>query len=303
MNPGRYLQGVDLVHMTLFDPYMIDTLRTRSIPFIYNVYDLNHKTQLLKKGWFDRKMCDYADEGIQLLGDSARAIICVSEQTKKDLLTYYPTLDPSKIEVIYHSIDLESIYAEKSQYGNNPIEWNYILYIGKRQADYKNFKPFVQAVAPLLSSDLKLVCLGHMTLDTEEIELLESLHIENYVVQVGGNELFKYQLLSHAVCFAYPSLAEWFGIPILEAWAVGCPVLCSNIPVFMEIGQNAVLYFDPRSIENMRELIAWVIKNQAIQDNLRKAWYERVKLFDKSVEIGKTMELYERVISQNLQIS
>jgi hypothetical protein len=48
---------------------MIDTLRKAGIPFVFTVYDLNHKTQQLKRTWWDMRMCDYADRGI---GELAR---------------------------------------------------------------------------------------------------------------------------------------------------------------------------------------------------------------------------------------
>lgn len=335
LNANRLLEWVDLAHITLYDPYMINILKRKKIPFVFNVYDLNHKTQNLKKSWrrwlFDLKMCDYAEEGIQKLGESANAIICVSKQTKKDLLHYYPTLDADKIQVIYHSIEIEKNWEKwwkiekkgeerktaESVIARNPIgiKWqvsddeanhdqfdrnsqidsDYFLFIGKREAWYKNFNAFVQAVSPFLSDKIKLVCLGHMDFTEEEISMFKDLEVEKFVIKAWGDEVEKFKLLHSASCFVYPSLAEWFGIPILEARNAWCPVLASNISVFMEIGQWACLYFDPKSIDNMRELIGSVIANNEIQNNLREAGLKRVKLFDKQIEINNTIQLYEKV--------
>jgi glycosyltransferase involved in cell wall biosynthesis len=307
MNPDKYLDWVDLVHFTLYDPYMIDILKRKKIPFIFNVYDLNHKTQNLKPGLLDLRMCDYSVEWTQALGDAADAIICISQLTKKELLHYYPTLDASKIQIIYHSIDLKKVASyqlpvtsQVLKTGNRkPVTGNYILFIGKRQAGYKNFKPLVRAVAPLLGPDLKLVCLGHMDFDEGERELFRELDIADYVQYIGWDENVKYTLLKDATCFVYPSIAEGFGIPILEARAGGCPVLCSNISVFMEVWAGAALYFDPHNIENMRELIGWVIKNKHILDNLKQSGTERVKLFDKHVELEKTVGLYKKCLAKD----
>lgn len=324
----KLLSWVDLVHMTLFDPYMRDNPKNQHIPYCFTVYDLNHKTQKLP----GIRMCDYAEHGIAELAKQAQAIICVSGQTKRDLLKFYPEVDEKLIQVIYHSIAVisrneywmkwnsndEAIYDYVDQIatseqdwfpvssqwhvgwwsGTAPL-WKYILYIGKRAADYKNFKPFVQAIAPLLSEYLKLKCLGHMEFDTTELELFQKLHIEQFVEKVWWDEQEKFRLLHHASCFVYPSLAEGFGIPILEARNAGAPVLCSAIQVFMEIGQWACLYFDPKNEENMRELIWSVIKNNELQNNLRQAGYDRVKLFDKSVEYNKTLELYSKIVTSN----
>jgi glycosyltransferase involved in cell wall biosynthesis len=58
-------------------------------------------------------------------------------------------------------------------------------------------------------------------------------------------------LYAAAACFVFPSLVEGFGIPLLEAARCGCPVACSNIPVFREILPNGPAWFDPRSSESI----------------------------------------------------
>ncbi|MFA7284716.1 MAG: glycosyltransferase family 1 protein [Candidatus Absconditabacterales bacterium] len=293
----QYLRGIDLVHLTLYDPYLVTILERLHIPFVFNVYDLNHKTQQLKKGLLDIGMCDYADTGIAKLGAHAKAIICVSNQTKKDLLYYYPAIDPQKIQVIYHSIDVQNVkYICDNQ--NTPlIEGKYILFIGKRGAEYKNFLPLVESLQGVLSDKLKLVCLGHEGFTAHELAAFDALGISEFAWHMGGDEAVKYNLLKFAQCFVYPSLAEGFGIPILEAWAAGCPVLASNISVFMEIGAGACLYFDPQSKDNMKELIVGVAQSDDLQHNLRQAGLQRVKEFDKSVELEKTIALYSKIIS------
>ena len=52
-------------------------------------------------------------------------------------------------------------------------------------------------------------------------------------------------LYKNALLYVYPSLYEGFGIPLIEAQYSGCPVLCSDIPVFKEIGANSVMYCKP----------------------------------------------------------
>ena len=226
-NVDKILEGVDLVHITLFDPYLIDILKKKNIPFVFNVYDLNHKTQNLKSGFLNLQLCDYAEHGIQSLWEKANSIICVSKKTKSDLLQYYPTLDENKIKVIYHSVDIshisqlqnESIHKQET---DNLLEKlnikKFMLFIGKRAADYKNFKAFVQAVAPLLGEELQCICLGHESFSESEKNLHKELNIENFIHQMSGDESLKYYLFAKAACFVYPSLAEGFGIPILEAW-------------------------------------------------------------------------------------
>ncbi len=289
----RYLSGVDVVHLTLYDPYLIKILKHKMIPFVFNVYDLNHKTQQLKRWLLDIGMCDYADEGTKILWEAANAIICVSKQTKSDLLHYYPTIDPQKIQIIYHSIDVEAVQSICDKEEMPLISGNYLLFIGKRAAEYKNFKPFIRSIAGLLSKDTALICLGHEPFTDEELALFDELGIREFVKYKGGDESVKYNLFKFAQCFVYPSFAEGFGIPILEARVAGCPVVASNISVFMEVWWGAALYFDPKSTDNMKELIGGVMQNKDIQSNLRDLGKQRVKDFDKQVELDKTIKLYE----------
>lgn len=290
------LQWVDLVHITLYDPYMIDILKDLNIPYIFNVYDLNHKTQAPSKRLFDLKMCDYSEHGITALGNQAKAIICISWQTKRDLLHYYPTIKESLIHIIYHGIDVDYYRLLLTQSPDQLLPTTpYILFIWKRKALYKNFERFIYAVAPLLSDTMNLVCLGHEWFSSYEYWLFASLWITHYVKQVTWDELYKAHLLNQCSCFVFPSLAEWFGIPIIEAWACGAPVVCSSILVFREIAQWAALYMDWSNGDNMCEIINAVIHNKTLQDNLTQQWYQRVQSFDKSVEITTTLLLYRHL--------
>ena len=106
-----------------------------------------------------------------------------------------------------------------------------------------------------------MVCLGGGGFNKEEIRLIESLNLTKTVKQISNVDdtgLVSYYNRAHALI--YPSLYEGFGLPIIEAMACGTPVICSDIPVFREIGGKFPLFFknDPDDFRDCLDKIASV---------------------------------------------
>ena len=74
--------------------------------------------------------------------------------------------------------------------------------------------------------------------------MIEKLGIADVLVHISANGHDMKVLYAHAIAFVYPSLYEGFGMPILEAYAYGCPVLLNNKSCFPEIAADAAIYFD-----------------------------------------------------------
>jgi glycosyltransferase involved in cell wall biosynthesis len=94
----------------------------------------------------------------------------------------------------------------------------------------------------------------------------------------------------------YPSLYEGFGLPILEAMSLGCPVLCSNTSSMKEIGGNSVKYFDPKNIDNMTNAIEQIISSKEERELLIKRGFEQNKLFSWHKCAQETLAVYNHVI-------
>ena len=178
------------------------------------------------------------------------AIIAVSESTKRDLLRLYDVAE-SKVSVIHHG------WCARVPRGSGEAvhPGKYILFVGKR-AWYKNFDFFVRELVPLMETDreLKLVCAGGAFNEGERL-LLAQLGLADRAVTRLVSDAELADLYAHAQCFVYPSRYEGFGIPILEAFAAGCPIVLSNASCFPEIGGDAALYFELDDGESMRAAI------------------------------------------------
>jgi glycosyltransferase involved in cell wall biosynthesis len=223
----------------------------------------------------------------QHLIPQANAIIVVSENTRKDVLRFFPDLE-EKIKVIYHGSSFQQLVGESKKE-------NYILFTGERK-NYKNFNTFVKAATPvLIKYDLRLICTGS-PFDDEEKHLLGDLHISDRTICKFVSDQELVELYSNALAFVFPSLYEGFGIPVLEAFASQCPAVLSNTSSLPEIGGDAAVYFDPYSINDMRNQIERVICSPSLQKELVKKGIERVKLFSWEKCAKETMEVYNSFV-------
>ena len=226
---------------------------------------------------------------------AASHVIAVSESTKKDLIRMYDVPE-EKISVIYHGC----VRKDAGVGGEPPVKTPYLLYVGKRDG-YKNFAWLVRVLAPFLKmhEGMRLFCTGS-PFKPEELKMLSRLGIADCVQQGFVPDDQMPSLFANAEAFIYPSIYEGFGMPILDAFASGCPVLLSNTSCFTEIGGDAALYFDPRGggAELIRQLESILDHGDGAQDR-RSALMEkakmRVKEFSWEACVQNTVDIYRRV--------
>ena len=230
---------------------------------------------------------------------AATRIIAISENTKHDLCDFY-NIPSGKVSVIPLGCDAGSKLVTESCVQTKGIK--YVLYVGKR-GGYKNFDFFARAIAPILEKDrsLKVYCTG-APFSTAEEALLERLGVKmSFVQQFVPDEKLP-ELYHNALAFVYPSLYEGFGLPILDAFANGCPTLLANATCFPEVGGDAALYFDPQDEADFRRQLMRVIGDDSQARGLRADMVargkERVKLFSWKKCAEETAEVYRQCVSR-----
>jgi glycosyltransferase involved in cell wall biosynthesis len=218
-------------------------------------------------------------------------IICVSENTKNDLLDFYPEC-AQRVCVVYHggfSQDLTLINPDRRK---NP----YILYVGNR-SEYKNFKLLIKAFA--LSDEIKnnftLVAFGSTDFTQEERELFVHLKIADKIEYDAGSDDKLVALYKGAQVFVYPSSYEGFGMPILEAMACECPIICSNTSSLPEVGGQAVCYFDPTSPDDLRDKLVKVLFDKDYCQQLITLGVAQSKKFSWDKCANETYDIYKRL--------
>lgn len=183
---------------------------------------------------------------------NANAIICISESTRDDLLTFYPSV-AGNIHVVplAHS---DVFRLVNGLGGTSESRRPFLLYVGDRRGEHKNVKGLLEAFAAWAPHyDIELVLAGS-ALDEEEQRDLERRQLTGRVrVVVDPDDAGLARLYHEARMLVYPSLYEGFGLPLLEAMACGCPIVASRIPSTREIAGECATYFDPR---DPRSLVA-----------------------------------------------
>jgi glycosyltransferase involved in cell wall biosynthesis len=114
-----------------------------------------------------------------------------------------------------------------------------------------------------------------------------------HVEYVSDEEL----LLLYNACglFAYPSIYEGFGLPVIEAMACGTPVVCSNVTSIPEVAGDAALYFDPEKTEEIAETISLALTDAGLRKRLEMAGPERASLFSWKRTAAETLEVFKEV--------
>ncbi len=180
----------------------------------------------------------------------AALILCVSENTAKDIQFFYPNIPENRLQVIYNGVSEFFKVDHPLQYQGKP----YFLYVGNRSL-YKNFHRMLVAFGRSgLSSDFDLRVISPFGdfPTREENEVINKYHLANNVhVEISVTDETLRKRYQQAFAYVLPSEYEGFGLPMLEAMACGTLVLASNNSSLPEIGGEIPLYFDPFSIDSI----------------------------------------------------
>ena len=185
---------------------------------------------------------------------SADIVICISENTKKDLLHFYPQFSNKDIRVIYNGVSSEFYIIPELRNANKTN--SFILFVGSR-ADYKNFTFTVKAVAQTTGFFLEIV---GTDLNDKEMFLLNKLLPGRWKLHANIDSNKLNILYNKAFALMYPSLYEGFGIPILEAMKAGCPFIAINSSSIPEVAGNAGVLLEGLSYDEFNLAINHILK-------------------------------------------
>lgn len=231
----------------------------------------------------------------------ADKIIAVSESTKKDLKNLF-NVPAKKISVIYEGTTIDKIKVKNKKIdslGRFNIWPKYILYVGTLMPR-KNILTLVRAYKKMITwepglSEYQLVLAGAKGYKHEvifdEIKTLKLNKQVKYLGYVTHNQ--KIELMKKAVCFAFPSSYEGFGLPVVEAMALGTPVVTSNISSLPEVAGKAALLVDPEQEEEIGKALKKILLDKKLQARLIKAGLVQAKQFQWENCAKETIKVYE----------
>ncbi|HEY3309431.1 MAG TPA: glycosyltransferase family 1 protein [Desulfuromonadaceae bacterium] len=224
----------------------------------------------------------------------ADAIICVSENTKQDLLFFLPEINEANIHVIHHgaSEDYRRLYGTISEFPElqqNP----FVLFVGDRGC-YKRFD--IAVLATKRHAKLSLVIAGSQ-LSKQEIDFL-NINLHNRWRYIGRiSNIILNILYNLAFALIYPSSYEGFGMPVLEGMKSGCPVICSNLSSIPEVAGTAAVLVCEQSYEAYANAIE-ILFNPKIRAAIVESGLKHSASFTWEKCCKSTLDVYREVYSQ-----
>lgn len=225
----------------------------------------------------------------------ADGIICISENTRKDLFRFYPDTDPGKVTVIPLAAGSEfkvvdNGEAEFRKLNSESRSGKYVLFVGAR-GGYKNFSIAVDTVAD--HEELTLLTVGAPLSDEEKAVLEQKLAGRfSHLTNIDSETLNI--LYNNAFCLIYPSEYEGFGIPVLEAMRAGCPVVAMNRSSVPEAAGDAALLIDDPVADEFSEQL-----NLLYSDVFRTEIIDKGVIHSESFSwdhcIHQTFEFYKKI--------
>lgn len=275
-------QHYDIFEPTFFSTYFLPYLKGK--PFAMEVHDMIPE---LFQQYFPRD--DFQIVNKKLLCPLASAIHTPSMKTKEDLVNIL-NIPPEKITVIGRGVPSIPIPETTPP---RPIDAPYLLFVGER-GGYKNFHLLLQELEIIVQSfpELNLLCTGRPFEDDEQ-RMLADLKLTDNVRHIYANDDNFYSIYHYSLAFIYPSTYEGFGLPILEAFICGCPVMLNNASCFPEVGGDAAIYFDINRRGDLAEHIeAFLQAPEQDRADMIARGRERAKLFSWEESARKLLHAY-----------
>jgi len=303
IKPGRLSYAVEPYYFEMiekFSSYQIfhptyhylltrKKLTKRNKPIVITVYDL---LQELFPSFFDSEEVHFKKAAIL----AADVIICISENTKKDLIDYYK-ISEEKIFVTYLAANLNasltSCMASQISIPKSP----YILYVGSRHK-HKNFNVLLDSFGVLVKciDDIKLCVVSH-PFQEQELKIIADKGLQSHIKNISYvNDSDLVKLYQNCLCFVYPSIYEGFGIPLLEAMLCKAPVIASCTSSIPEIVGEAGLLFDPMATNELTDRLLFLFNNPAARQSLIAKGIHQASKFSWNKTVNQTLKIYRSLV-------
>lgn len=274
----------DIYHPTY---YYQSINKHHKAPIVLTVYDLIHErfpNQL--------RYSNYTIQAKKASIEAADHLICISNSTKRDLIEFYDVPE-HKITVVYLASSLKPVNKHVDITKKYGISKPYLLYVGDRNDVYKNFLTLLNAFVSSLKDQYDLVCFGGGSFNKEELEIITRARCEGKITQMSGPDSLLSSLYSNAHAFICSSLYEGFGLPLLEAMSLKCPVIAADTSSIPEVVGSAAILFDPHQ---KSDLIEAVEKVNDKRDSLIEAGTAQERKFSWDKCASETLEVYKDLL-------
>ena len=286
--------GFHLYHETDYVPSAI-----KDVPQVFTIYDLS----LLKfrerhprwRVWFSslffKRRIKYAAH-IITISDFVRSEVCNDLHLDSERVTAIP-LAPCPF---FFPRDRKKAGFVVKKLG---LPEDFLLFMGTLEPR-KNLSLLVKALA-VCEHDIPVVLVGWDGWGTDAwLKTAETCGLRNRIFTTGYvDEETLACLYSNAVALVFPSLYEGFGLPVLEAMACGCPVICSNAASLPEVAGDAAILIDPFQVEDLAAAVDGVVGDCALREDLIRKGLSRSVQFSWERAAKQTLEVFRAVAGQD----
>ena len=265
-----------------------------SIPSVSVIHDLNFEYYPQDLLFFARH---YNKKMFPRFAQKAKRIISVSEYSKSDIHKLYG-IPNDRIDVVYNAakedfrtLSETEIAETRKEYSNSTP---YFVYVGALNPR-KNLVNLLKAFEQLCESEgpkVKLLIVGNKMYRTQAIDYTyNQMKHKDQVVFLGHLETNQLnRIYGAALALAYVSYFEGFGIPIVEAFRSGCPVITSNVTSMPEVAGDAALLVDPFKPDEISTAMKKIMNSEELRKELIAKGCEQVKRFSWDLSAEKLWE-------------
>lgn len=292
----KFLNNLDLIHVTTFV-----TPPNYKGKLVTTIYDVTFKTY---PEFHTPANVHHCDSGTRTAVERADAIITISQNSKKDIVEIYKC-SPEKIHVTLLGYEEKfkpcSDEAKKLAIKNKyQIKNNFLLSVGTIEPR-KNLLGTLRAYLSLpekLRDNLSIIVAGNKGwLNSQLFSFVEENNLKDKVKFLGfvdENDLPT--LYSLATIFIYPSFYEGFGLPVIEAMAGGCPVICSNTSSLPEVAGNAAELIDPYNQSQFNQALKNLLTDEKKREKMREKGLKHCRDFSWRKCARQTLDIYQNLL-------
>jgi len=251
-----------------------------------------HDLAFYEEGLLDPRFAARGREKLEAMLNKQRPdrIITVSGFIKERIEEKFPDYQ-GRVHVVYHGMGhIRSSYFERDKSAAP-----YILFVGNIERR-KNVIGVIKAfeIVKREHPDLNLCLVGGRGFDGERVEqyAVKSKFADSIKMMGHVDDQELMNLYQHASAFVYPSFYEGFGIPIIEAYSCGCPVITSNMGAMKEVAGDAATLVDPYEIEDVAEKISQLVGDESLREHFKIVGMKRAQSFTWDQAVTDTVKVY-----------
>ncbi len=240
------------------------------VPFVFSVHDLNHldrpeNSSLIKRVYYATVLKSACRR--------AAAILTVSNFSHQRIVDW-SGVDGHKVFNVGNGVD-QAYMPEGPAHSPG---YDYLLMVGNRKLHKNELRVVAAFAKATLNPSLQLLFTGRsspqLQLVIDQHRLSDRVHFTGFVQEADLPSLYR-----GAVALIFPSLYEGFGLPVVEAFACGTPVVTSSTTSLPEVAGGAALLVDPLSVDDLAHAMSRVVTDLALRGRLRAHGLQRAQAF------------------------